>query len=133
MNLNDVLNGLSEQQKQKLAGAKSKEELAAMLEADGVLLTDGQLDSVSGGECFQPFYCACNSCGWRGDAYSGTPCPLCGSKVGPADRNAVEMIYCANCGWPVPTSEAGNGFTCRNCKAYNEPTGSSAPDFYTPL
>ena len=106
MNLNDVLDGLSEQQKQKLVEAKTKDELAGLAGLDAAQLSDGQLSGVSGGViggCFNPFYCGC-SCGWTGTACSGSPCPSCGARTYVIDE---PMGLCPGCQSMVPLTAAG--------------------------
>ena len=59
----ELLKGLSEEQKKKLADCKSAEEVLALAKAEGVELNDEQLEAVSGG------------CGG-----SEIKCPKCGSS-----------------------------------------------------
>ena len=59
----ELLKGLSEEQKKKVAECKSAEDVLALAKAEGVELNDEQLEAVSGG------------CG--GD---GKKCPKCGSS-----------------------------------------------------
>ncbi len=59
----ELLKGLSEEQKKKIAECKSAEDILALAKAEGVELNDEQLEAVSGG------------CG--GD---GRKCPKCGSS-----------------------------------------------------
>ena len=60
---NELLKGLSEEQIKKVEACKSSEEILALAKAEGMELTDEQLEAVSGGGC------------------SGTPkCKQCGSK-----------------------------------------------------
>ena len=62
----ELLKGLSEEQKKKVAECKSAEEVLALAKAEGVELNDEQLEAVSGG------------CG--GDGLGGIKCPKCGSS-----------------------------------------------------
>ena len=59
----ELLKGLSEEQKKKIAECKSAEEVLALAKAEGVELNDEQLEAVSGG------------CGG-----SEIKCPKCGSS-----------------------------------------------------
>ncbi len=59
----ELLKGLSEEQKKKVADCKSAEEVLALAKAEGVELNDEQLEAVSGG------------CGG-----SEIKCPKCGSS-----------------------------------------------------
>lgn len=59
----ELLKGLSEEQKKKVAECKSAEDVLALAKAEGVELNDEQLEAVSGG------------CGG-----SETKCPKCGSS-----------------------------------------------------
>ncbi len=58
----ELLKGLSEEQKKKVAECKSAEEVLALAKAEGVELNDEQLEAISGG------------CGG-----SEIKCPKCGS------------------------------------------------------
>lgn len=62
----ELLKGLSEEQIAKVKACKSQEELLALAKAEGIQLSEEQLEAVSGGGC------------------SGTDtrkvCPHCGSK-----------------------------------------------------
>ena len=60
----ELLKGLSEEQIKKIEACKNSEEILNLAKAEGMELTDEQLEAVSGGGCF-----------------GGTPkCPECGSK-----------------------------------------------------
>ena len=59
----ELLKGLSEEQKKKVAECKSAEDVLALAKAEGVELNEEQLEAVSGG------------CGG-----GGRKCPKCGSK-----------------------------------------------------
>ena len=61
----DLLKGLSQEQIAKVKACKNHEELLALAKAEGIELSDEQLEAVSGGIC------------------TSTPdfqCPVCGSK-----------------------------------------------------
>ena len=60
----ELLKGLSEEQIKKVEACKSPEEIIALAKAEGVELTDEQLEAVSGGGCLN----------------KTTKCPECGSK-----------------------------------------------------
>ena len=49
--LSELLKGLTEEQRQKVKECKSVEEVLELAKAEGVSLTDEQLEAVSGGEC----------------------------------------------------------------------------------
>ena len=55
MTLQDIIDSLTEEQKQKLKNCKSKEEITDLLLADGIELTDELLESVAGGIAFPIF------------------------------------------------------------------------------
>ena len=60
----ELLKGLSEEQIKKIEACKDSEEILNIAKAEGIELTDEQLEAVSGGGCF-----------------GGTAkCPECGSK-----------------------------------------------------
>ena len=63
---NELLKGLSEEQIAKVKACKSQEELLALAKAEGIQLSDEQLEAVSGG--------GCSSTDTR------KVCPHCGSK-----------------------------------------------------
>ena len=62
----ELLKGLSEEQKKKLMECRSAEDVLVLAKAEGVELNDEQLEAVSGG------------CG--GDGLGGIKCPKCGSS-----------------------------------------------------
>ena len=77
----ELLKGLTEEQIAKLKACKSNEEILAAAKAEGIELTDEQLEAVSGGNCITDFDCPrCNktidynSC----DDYYNYTCPHCG-------------------------------------------------------
>ena len=59
----ELLKGLSEEQIAKVKECKNQEELLALAKAEGVELTNEQIEAVSGGGCL-----------------SSMKCPQCGSK-----------------------------------------------------
>jgi transposase-like protein len=59
----ELLKGLSEEQIAKVKTCKNSDELLMLAKAEGVELTDEQIEAVSGGGCF-----------------SSMKCPNCGSK-----------------------------------------------------
>ena len=48
---NELLKGLSEEQIKKVEACKSSEEILNLAKAEGIELTDEQLEAVSGGAC----------------------------------------------------------------------------------
>ena len=85
----ELLKGLTEEQIEKVKACKNTEELLALVKAEGIQLTDEQLEAVSGGGCF-----------------STIKCPKCGSTkhfkeehyVG-AGGGANQTFYiCKDCG-----------------------------------
>ncbi len=79
----ELLQGLSEEQIKKVEACKSSEEILALAKAEGVQLSDEQLEAVSGGGCG-----------------GGNKCPKCGSKdVEQTPVNSFESKYeCKKCG-----------------------------------
>ena len=49
MALQDIIDNLTEEQKQKLKNCRNKEEMTDLLLAEGIELTDELLESVAGG------------------------------------------------------------------------------------
>ncbi len=60
----ELLKGLSEEQIKKIEACKDSEEILSLAKAEGIELTDEQLEAVSGGGCLN----------------ATTKCPECGSK-----------------------------------------------------
>ena len=58
----ELLKGLTEVQKNKVKECKSSEEILALAKAEGVSLTDEQLEAVSGGACIECII-KCPKCG----------------------------------------------------------------------
>ena len=81
----DLLKGLSEEQIAKVKECKNQEELLALAKAEGVELTDEQIEVVSGGGCFSTF-----------------KCPNCGSKdyrkLAIYQVSGCSTYHCNNCG-----------------------------------
>ena len=116
MNLNDLLSGLTEKQKRKLAEAKTSEELDALAGPDVIQLSDGALDSVSGGGCFKPSYSGCCNCGYPCTIIAGDPCPSCGEIAGLFGLEDIGRSadgFCMYCGMPLV--EGPFGSFCPHC------------------
>ena len=85
----ELLKGLSEQQIKKVKECKSSEEILALAKAEGVQLSDEQLEAVSGGSCS-----------------GATKCPECRSKnlrvisenVGGDPTGKIKKYKCRDCG-----------------------------------
>ena len=63
----ELLKGLTEEQIAKVKACKSHEELLALAKAEGIELTDEQLEVVNGGGC-------------TSEPSSNEKCPKCGSN-----------------------------------------------------
>ena len=126
MNLNELLSGLTEKQKRKLAEAKTPGELDALAEPDVVQLSDGALDAVSGGGCFTPCNCSCG-CGWTGIAPNGSACPQCGNRVHlkKNDTSTFTIVQCQICGTPASVSSAGG--MCPFCGQFIQASADNQP------
>ena len=89
----ELLKGLSEEQIKKVEACKSSEEVLNLAKAEGMELTDEQLEAVSGG----------------GGCFGGTmKCPKCGSKDISATVEETE----------TPLKNCNNSITkfkCRKC------------------
>ena len=88
----ELLKGLTEEQIAKVKTCKSSEEVLALAKAEGVKLTDEQLEAVSGGGC--------------GSGHDSGPesvrliCPICGSdriKIQPWMSNDEYQMHCQKC------------------------------------
>ena len=84
----DLLQGLTEEQIAKLKTCKAQEDRLALAKAEGIELTDEQLEAVAGG--------ACNS--------ANIPCPKCNSMdtIETIDFHTGKIYYCNQCfyDWP---------------------------------
>ena len=85
----ELLKGLSEEQIAKVRACKNSDELLALAKAEGVKLTDEQLEAVSGGG-------ACSVISDIGDKINPNDCPKCG-KNGPT-KDGYKRI-CKKCGY----------------------------------
>ena len=81
-NKKELLKGLSEEQIKKVEACKSSEEILALAKAEGVQLSDEQLEAVSGGGCLVT-----------------VKCDKCGSKNVKPKRDVERGKYeCKECG-----------------------------------
>ena len=85
----ELLKGLSEEQIAKVRACKNSDELLALAKAEGVKLTDEQLEAVSGGG-------ACSVISDIGDKINPNDCPKCGAN-GPKKDNYKRT--CKKCGY----------------------------------
>ena len=84
----ELLKGLSEEQIAKVKACKNEEELLALAKAEGIELTDEQLQSVTGGGCFSTNKCPkCGSTDYKEETYYYTAgerrvctCNKCGQQ-----------------------------------------------------
>ena len=84
---NELLKGLTDEQIAKIKSCKNQDELLAIAQAEGVQLTEEQLEAVSGGWCSE----------------TNEPCPKCGSTSIKKEHrgNDVHMhtvFICKKCG-----------------------------------
>ena len=79
----ELLKGLSEEQIAKIKACKNQEEVLQVAKAEGIELTDEQLEAVSGGGCF------------------GTtpPCPYCGASKDYVEKTKVPGVWAAEFVW----------------------------------
>ena len=86
---NELLKGLTEEQIAKARKCKNQEELLALAKTEGVVLSDEQLEAVSGGICSESTVAVvCPKCGthFNGEVYRYScqknlgkfTCPNCG-------------------------------------------------------
>ena len=79
----ELLEGLSEEQIAKVKACNSAEEILALAKAEGLELTEEQLEAASGGTCLHP---------------GGEPedkCPVCGSTD--VKLIAHQYLVCSQC------------------------------------
>ena len=82
----DLLKGLTEGQISRVKACKNSDELLAMAKAEGIELTDEQLEAVNGGACSNTDDCP--------------PCPSCGStnvKLRESGKT-LKKYKCKDCG-----------------------------------
>ncbi len=81
----ELLEGLSEEQIEKVKSCKNAEEILAAAKNEGVELNEEQLEAVSGGGCG-----------------GGPRCPNCGSEDTEIDHswNGYGYCHCNSCGKP---------------------------------
>ena len=91
----DLLKGLSEEQIAKVKACKNPDELLALAKAEGIVLTDEQLEAVSGGG-------ACSVVSDVGDYINPYDCPKCGANNPKKDGN---QRICKKCGYVWTNSE----------------------------
>lgn len=84
MTREELFKGLSEEQIKKLEACKNNEEILALAKAEGIELTEEQLEAVNGGGC----------------TLFGLTCPACGSrKIKETNKGDYFTEYhCENCG-----------------------------------
>ena len=85
----ELLEGLTEEQITKVKACKNSDELLAMAKAEGIELTDEQLQAISGGG-------ACSVVSDIGDYLNPNDCPKCGSNDIKKDGNTRR---CKKCGY----------------------------------
>ena len=78
----ELLKGLTEEQIAKVKACKTQEEMLALAKAEGIELSDEQLEAVSGGGC-----------------HDGIECPYCyGHNTRYIDREGNTLFYmCDDC------------------------------------
>ena len=88
MKYGDLINHLSEKQRERLRNAKSQEDLDALFTPDKTQLTEDQLDAVAGG----------NSQCWRTlstdeESDGSINCPNCGYSAAPGETCVCGATY----------------------------------------
>ena len=83
----ELLKGLSEEQIAKVKACKNNEELLSMAKAEGIELTDEQLQVIAGGG-------VCSAISDAGDYLNPFDCPKCGAN---------------------DIKKDGNNYTCKKC------------------
>lgn len=92
----DLLKGLTSEQISKVKECKNSEELLALAKAEGIELTDEQLNAISGGG-------ACSVISDIGDYLNPSDCPKCGSND--VDKDGYDC-RCRKCGYKWSTYTA---------------------------
>ena len=85
----ELLKGLTEEQVNKASKCKTSEELLALAKQEGVVLSDEQLEAVSGGVC--------------SNTKVSSVCPKCGTEISDEVYNdscnkLLVRFKCKNCG-----------------------------------
>lgn len=81
----ELLKGLTKEQIEKVKACKNQEEILALAKAEGIELSDEQLEAVSGG-CDTPTPVPCSKCGstnvesYSSDMYCAHRCLNCGAS-----------------------------------------------------
>lgn len=93
----ELLKGLSDEQIKKLGNCKNSEEILALAKAEGIELTDEQLEAVTGGGCFEQKknHTNCTRCNSTDIEFSGSV----------LDNNGGLRCKCLSCGneWSIPS------------------------------
>ena len=87
----ELLKGLTEEQIARVKACKSHEELLALAKAEGIELTDEQLEVVNGGGC-------------TSEPSSNEKCPKCGSKK-------TEWVWFPFVGYELTCTKCGHEWT----------------------
>ena len=87
----ELLKGLSKEQIAKVKACKDHDELLALAKAEGVELTDEQLNAISGGG-------ACSVISDIADEINPYDCPRCGSNN---IKDKGTYYICQSCGYKI--------------------------------
>ena len=88
----ELLKGLTKEQIEKVKECKTHEELLVLAKAEGIELTNEQLEAISGGG-------ACSVISDVGDFLNPFDCPECGSNDIEAVKGKGNLFECQGCGF----------------------------------
>lgn len=80
----ELLKGLTQEQIAKVKSCKTQDDFLKLAKAEGVELTNEQLEAVSGGSCYSEF-----------------DCPKCKGKIDYSNHDGDGNYTCPHCGYQI--------------------------------